>query len=280
MRRRLISTLVLLALVAAACGKDAKQAEGVAHAKGPEDVVLRIENKGGFVPPDARLTEIPTVSLFGDGRFVTLGPQIEIYPSPALPNFITRTIREPGIQAILAAAREAGLMAGNKRLDNPMVADAATTVFTVKAGGQQHVVEAVALGDSPPGAGGNDPALRKNLLEFQNLLTDLGRWLPKGSVSEEKQYVASGVRILAQPYVKSDEGPAQQPIAWPGAEALAKFGNARPEGPNLRCGVLRGDDLRKVLALASRANQLTPWRSDGKDYQVRFRPLLPDESGC
>lgn len=286
MTRRLIPVLAVLAVFGGACGGEAKKAGSVGYATGPEDVVVRIENKGGFLPADARLTEIPMVSIFGDGRIVTQGPQIEIYPGPALPNLITRVIEEGGMQAILAAAKEAGLMDGNKHLANPMVADAPTTVFTVKADGEQHVVEAVALGDGSPEPGGpgapsgEDAKLRKNLVEFRDLLTDLGRWLPKGSVSEEKSFDAARLRILAQPYVKSDEAPPQQPVAWPLTEGLAKFGNARPEGPGLRCGVARGEDLKKVLSLAMRANQLTPWRSDGKDYQLRFRPLLPDESGC
>jgi hypothetical protein len=280
MTRRLIPALTLLAIVAAGCGSGGgKAVASIDHAKGSEDVVLRIEDKGGFAPADIRLTSIPMVSLFGDGRVVTIGPQIEIYPAPALPNFISRTVREAGIQAILAAAKESGLMAGNRHLDNPMVADASTTVFTIKAGGKQHVVEVVALGDAVAGAGGNDPAFRKRLVEFRDLLTDLGRWLPKGSVSAEKQYTYTGLRILAQPYASSDGGAAQPPAGWP-LEGLAMFGNARPEGPGLRCGVVRGEDLKKVLALARSANQLTPWRSDGKDYSLRFRPLLPDEAGC
>jgi len=34
------------------------------------------------------------------------------------------------------------------------------------------------------------------------------------------------------------------------------------------------------MPLAEKANELTPWRSDGAEFQLFFRPLLPDESGC
>ena len=34
------------------------------------------------------------------------------------------------------------------------------------------------------------------------------------------------------------------------------------------------------MPLVEQANQLTPWTSDGSQYGLLFRPLLPDESGC
>ena len=43
---------------------------------------------------------------------------------------------------------------------------------------------------------------------------------------------------------------------------------------------MSGADLDAVLPLAQEANQLTPWKSDGAQYAIAFRPLLPDESAC
>src|ERR1700754_4156245 len=51
-----------------------------------DSLVLRIERVGGFVAPDQTLDRIPTISVYGDGRVITQGPQIMIYPAPALPN--------------------------------------------------------------------------------------------------------------------------------------------------------------------------------------------------
>lgn len=280
MSRRFAACLGVLAVLAAACGGGAKtgpKAGGITYEKGPESLVLRIEFKGGFVPPTAKLTEFPQVSLFGDGRYVTMGPQIDIFPGPALPNLLSRKVEEAGMTAILAAAKEAGLLAGNRRLEDQTVADAPTTVFTVKADGKTHVVEAVALSEGV--GGGQDPAFRKTLSEFRDLMTDLPRWLPKGSVSEETAYTATAVRLLVEPYSKDVEGGRQQPANWP-AGALSAFGNARQEQPGLRCGVVRGTEAAKALAAGRTANQLTPWRSGGKEYKVTFRPLLPDEAGC
>ncbi len=48
-------------------------------------MVLRIEQSGGFVAVQYNLTRMPMLTLYGDGLIVTPGPQIEIYPGPALP---------------------------------------------------------------------------------------------------------------------------------------------------------------------------------------------------
>lgn len=39
-------------------------------------------------------------------------------------------------------------------------------------------------------------------------------------------------------------------------------------------------DVDRLLAALERASTLTPWTSGGSRWQVRPRPLLPDETGC
>jgi hypothetical protein len=46
------------------------------------------------------------------------------------------------------------------------------------------------------------------------------------------------------------------------------------------CIAVTGKDVERLRPLVARANELTPWKSDGKTYWLRFRPLLPDESRC
>ena len=57
---------------------------------------------GGFVAPSYSLKPVPAFSLYGDGRLIIEGPQIEIYPGPALPNLLVTRISEDGVQAILS----------------------------------------------------------------------------------------------------------------------------------------------------------------------------------
>ena len=91
--------LLPLLLVLAACGRIADGggstgggggtggtgSSGIEHPAGADELVLRVEYTGGFVPIDSTLRSIPSWTLYGDGTLVMQAPQIEIYPPPALP---------------------------------------------------------------------------------------------------------------------------------------------------------------------------------------------------
>lgn len=254
--------------------------EPIDHPTGGDQVVLRWEYRDGFVPYEYLLKRLPSWTLYGDGRVIVEGPMIEIYPSPALPNVQVRRISEDGVQAILRAAKDAGLMDGDASYDYRCITDAPTTVFTTTAGGSTSVVSAYALGDA---TGGNCPDVdveaRRTLVEFQGRLGDLS-WLPEGSVGEEEPYVAGEVRIYVLPYQGQPDLP-QEPVGWPLEERLDRFGKPVEGGlQDTRCGVVSGSDLETLGPLMRGANDLTPWTSDGREYRLILRPLLPDEHGC
>ena len=71
--------------------------------------MLRIEQGGGFVPVQYHLTNLPMLSLYGDGLYVTPGAQIEIYPGPALPALVQQRLTPEAIQLLIQAAIDAGL---------------------------------------------------------------------------------------------------------------------------------------------------------------------------
>jgi hypothetical protein len=256
---------------------------GIEHPTGADEVVLRVAYEGGFVPVEWTLRTIPSWTLYGDGTLVMQGPQIEIYPPPALPALTATPISEEGVQAILEAARDAGLMDGDASYGYDCIADAATTVFTTNANGGTSVVSAYALdAGEPAGSCGNeqDADERAALAEFQLALGDLKSWLPEGSVGQEESLDPSELRVYTQPYQGKPE-PPQDEVAWPLGEPLGSFGDPVEDYPEpLRCGVVDGDDLSALLPVAGSANEISPWTSDGGQYQLIFRPLLPDESGC
>jgi hypothetical protein len=283
--RRTALLLVALSLFGAACGRlnDAGgngdgTAAGIPHPVGPDDLIVRWEFVGGFTSPEITLTRIPAFSLYGDGKLVTEGPQTEIYPGPALPNLLVQRISEDGVQAILAAARDAGLTNGDASYPNPCVADAPDTRFTVVADGRTSVVTAGALGIGGGGCQASDPQATKRLSAFLEQLGTLPSWLPAGSVGSEQSFTPTGLAIYVHNYTP-DPQLQESPVAWPGS-ALARAGDAVDAVPDLRCAVVDGTDVPTVLKAASSANQLTPWTSNGRDFGIIFRPLLPDEPGC
>jgi hypothetical protein len=240
-------------------------------------VILRIDVGGGFLAPQAQLRQVPMFALYADGRLIVPGPQIEIYPGPALPNLQVRTVSQEGIQAILAAAQAAGLLGPNRRYDAIRVADAPTTIFTLVAAGARHIVSVQALGIEPAQGASPETEARRKLSDLQSKLTDLQSWLPAGSLGPEEPFVTDELRVYVFRY-QPPQDLMQKTIHWP----LGSFQGFKPLPDNgeIRCGTLSGRDLKSVLTAARQANELTPWGADGERWALVFRPLLPDESGC
>jgi hypothetical protein len=281
----MFAALALVAMLAPACA-DARRAGD--HPTPPPDgdpreLVLRWGSEGGLTPPEHQLVSLPSFSLYGDGTIVRPGPQIEIYPPPALPALESFTVDRAGIDAIVDAAFEAGLDSVPDLTDMGSVgiADAPETVFTLHARGVDRTVRVYALMDvdpRPPGMSDEEYAARRSLLDLIDALGSLERWLPEGSVSRSRTYRPAGSRVFVSPY-RGDPDLTQPEIAWPLADPLERIGE--DTGTGFRCAVVTGSDWADLLAPAVRtANQLTPWTSEGRRYAVAFRPLLPDESGC
>ncbi|HEY6567378.1 MAG TPA: hypothetical protein VI341_07655, partial [Actinomycetota bacterium] len=220
---------------------------------------------------------------------ISPGPQIEIYPAPALASVQQQTITEDGVQAILQAALDAGLDEANDMTDMGSVgiADAPDTVFTIRADDLDRTIRVYALSDlgpdRPQGMDRDEFEARQMLSELVTDLSDLGSWLPAGSIDgDQSAYEPSAARVYVGEYRESEDLP-QPAITWPLAEPLGSFGSA-DSSYGYGCTVLAGPDwIDTVMPLAEEANQLSPWRSEGTRYSLVFRQLLPDEvaaAGC
>lgn len=286
MALRSIAPLALLVLLLTACADTsphgASPSPAIAHGTAADDLVLRWGYEGGFTPPEYQLTNLPVFSLYGDGTIVRPGPQIEIYPGPALPALEVVKVDEAGMQAILEAAFDAGLDSLGDLTDmgSVGVADAPETVFTIRAGGVDRTVRVYALGE----AGGQFPGMpdeefeaRKALLDLVDDLSSLETWLPDGSIGASEVYEPAGVRAYVSRYTPQADLP-QEAVAWPIDPPLR--GTGEDAGAGFRCISITGDEWAALAPAAVQANQLTPWTSDGRRFSVSFRPLLPDETGC
>jgi hypothetical protein len=289
--KRIGVTIAALAVVTAGCGRpdgggpgaggSGATGAGIVHPTGADELVLRVEYQGGFVPYEFTLSTMPAWSLFGDGTLITQGPQIEIYPPPALPSLVRTPITEEGVQAILEAAQEAGLADGDKDYGDQCIADAATTVFTTNANATTSVVSAYALDVEPASSCGSEEEAkaRTALSELQADLSDLKSWLPRGSVGEETPFDSTAMRVYVLPYQGDPEVP-QPAMDWPLETPLSASGEPLADAPETRCGVITGDEFERVQVAAQSANQLTPWLSNGTEFRLILRPLLPDEQTC
>ncbi len=261
----------------------------ILHPTGSDELVLRIETSGGLVAPFRSVTELPEFSLYGDGTVITLGPQILIYPPPALPNVLQSRISEEGIQLLLREAEAAGLLAGDADYPLEGVVDAPTTFFTVDAGGRRTRVSVYALGLEDP----SDPRLtaeqreaRSRLAEFARKARDLLSWLPPETVLErEAPYVITRLQVVVLPADEAEPVPPDLTVPvreWPLPTPLASFGEpAHWVGTGATCAVVTSrKELPPLLEALQTATALTRWESDGQYYGLLVRPLLPDEPGC
>lgn len=248
------------------------------------ELVLRVDMGGGLAGPDQNALSIPQVSIYADGRVISQGVQILIYPGPALPPLMLSRLSPVGLDRVLGAASDAGLTNGDRHFPMRGIPDAHSTTFTVTVGGQTHVVTADALGLE---AGHEDQfdapefQARQAMLEFQSALQDLRSWLGTDLLADGLPYEFEELRIIARPGLPPVEPDLVQPdLEWPLPSDLASFGEPYPMGEDARCGTVSGEALSTLLPLAMGANELTLWESGGDRYELLLRPLMPDEDGC
>ncbi len=279
--RSLLAPMVIVILFAiaagvAACGDGAGNKGALEHPKGVNEVVLRVSAGGGFVTPQTNLRSVPQFTLYGDGTIIVTGPMIEIYPGPALPNLQTIKVSEETIQAMLSAAQEAGLLANGVDYGRPGITDMPSTTITVNADGQTYESNIYALGVDAPSSG-----LSLEQQQARAAINELvGRF---GDVSGFEQglswtaYKFESLRIYSSAAM-TDQGTDIQPnkLDWPLGDLSTLGEPTDPEG--YRKAVVTGADLEKLRPLLDQATEITVWNSAAKEYNVVFRPLLPDET--
>jgi hypothetical protein len=272
------SAVAIFALAAAGCGGGQRQsADGatIDYPRAAEDVVLRVEVGGGYVPPVEHLEEqLPLFVLYGDGRAIAHAGE-----DGALPKLVERRLAEDGIQATLRAARDAGLHGPDRRYEVAEVVDDHTTTFTVVADGDTHVTAAYALGT-------NDE-LPSGLIDFEASLHDLDRWLPEGSVGPARPFDYEALMMFVVPDGEemsdlggADESGGPREAEWPLATDMDELGEPLPNMREVRCAVVEGPELGRVRAAAEDATANTLWRQGKTVRLLAFVPLLPGEPRC
>jgi hypothetical protein len=257
----------------------------------PDELVLQVAHTGGFVTPEMLAGRLPLVSVHADGRVITEGPVVAIYPGPAWPNVQVQEIGRAAVHTLVDLALAAGVTETGD-LGTPPVADVPSTRFTLATAAGTTVREVYALSEVP----GPDPgdsrlteeqvAARAELRGLLDALTDLPGTLGTDAVSDVAPYEPTAVAALVRPWPATDgdgdagvEPDLVQPEAhWPGPALPGE-----PVGPlpDLGCVTATGDQARAVAAAARVATGLTPWvTDDGARWSVTFRPLLPHETGC
>ena len=269
-------TLFVLAACArpAPGGSPSPEPSGSASPPDGNALMLRIEQYGGFAGPELTLGRLPQVSVYADGRVIAPGPQIMIYPGPALPNLQVGRIDRAKLTGLVNRAAE--LVRAGADVGEPAIADAPTTRITVADQGILRSLDVVGLPEAPPDDPRLTPAQRTARAKLAAFATDVAELSGAGG-AETQAYRPTAVAALARPYLRGDDGLPSAPAAvpWPGPALPGET-----LGASTGCVTVSGAAAAEVLAAAANANTRTPWTSGGRQWTVVFRPLLPDETSC
>lgn len=261
----------------------------ITHPTGPDDLVLQVDVTGGLVGPYFFIDEVPAFVLYGDGTLIVDAPGDTTIPGSdlPLPNLQARRLSEDGIQIVLRAARDAGLLEGDKRLTAVGIYDAAFTIFTTVAGGQSSVVSAYALGfesSTEPDMTEDERAARTALHAFWTALRDLDSMIPPDDIVSPKQpYTIERLQIvrrIAPDAMRHTEPDSERELRdWPLDTPLAGFGVPWFQD-GMQCGIVSGADLDTLLTALSGATYGTLWASGDEQWVLIPRPVYPHEQGC
>jgi hypothetical protein len=281
MKTRIVPVLFVAALGFAACASDSDSPaaddslppvpDDYQHPTAEDEVVVEYAEVGGFVPREFAFQQTPNVLVSGDGRVFGPGAQIAIFPGPLLPAVQVQPITEDGIQAILAAADEAGLLQDIEYEQPTNVADASTARVVINVNGETYVHEAYALGLALPGEEGGQETSpeRRALADFIAELNDLTALVGADALGEQTIFEASeyGIEALVVDDLSAYGSDGIEPtvVDWP-ADVSVRLAEAGA------CTVVSAAEVGETLAAA---NQLTLFEDAGVTYQVLAKPILP-----
>lgn len=250
----------------------------IAHPTGATDLILREEVGGGFVPMWFFATQAPFFSLYGDGTVLYRDESAPL-PDPG-PDGVVRgqpfrraRLAEEQVQELLRfALTEGGLAVARPRYDAANVADAPTTIFTIRAAGLDKTVSVYALGiDTPDSA---DLPARRALARLDERLRGL---IASGVLGGEVWTPDRWRGTLTE-----GGGPAGQARAWPWATIAPTDFVADPTRtfplPRRTMSPAEVEALG-LTGIEGGFHGLALEGPDGKPYVFGLRPLLPDEEG-
>jgi hypothetical protein len=265
---RALGALLLLVLLAG-CADRAAVGSGPGSSPSAslaaDGLAIQVRSSGGMMPTTARVTALPVVSVYGDGRVITPAPVPAIYPGPALEGLQVEHLTPAQVSSLVDQGLRAGVGSLGD-LGQPQVSDAPSTMFFVA--GRTTEVDALGIGA--------DGTLTKKQRDARKQLQSLLDMLTGLSTKGATPYVPARVAAVSTPWVAGTTGLPQPPpaVAWPGpqlpGDKTAAYG----------CVVAAGAQAAAVVAAAGKANSQTPWTSAGAQWRLALRPLLPDESTC
>jgi hypothetical protein len=248
------------------------------HKPGATDVILRMEQGGGFVAIDFLASQAPVFTLFGNGVIV-FQRKVATFPEADAAGIVhnipwrTAKLDEGQIQDLLDFAINQGTLGTAREVYMGHMADVPSTIFTLNAGGVEKTVTINGLSEvTEPGP---DALARA---AFFKLATRLGDFDRGGTIGSDLYEPAAYRAVLME-----RDANGAVPVAWPWPTIkLTDFvdPNAAAGGIRLPHRTMTPDEVAAlgIKDVTGGLQNVVLKAPDAKIYGLTLRPLLADET--
>lgn len=250
---------------------------------GPQTVVVDLTTGGGFVPLEVAVDARPDFRLYLDG---TVLARMDDEEFGAFPSVLRYELSAEGIEAVLQAAEDAGLLERAADYGAPAVTDLPTSVLTISLAGASYEHSAYALGfegdDSITAA---QKEARNRYAAFATYL----RTLPTAHAELLSAAPAAYEPAAVDVYLwerETDPGVVESAPEWPFTAAPSEWPAPADTAFGGACRTVQGDELAQILALAADGKWSPTWqhgeRADGAPrlWSTGVDLVLPGETSC
>lgn len=234
-----------------------------------DQVVWQERTSGGLVPLSVGAAEVPTLTVYADGRvFAADRERTTRYDHPV--PLRSGQVSERALGRFLADVAASGLFGPDQDFGRPGVTDLPTTTVSAHLDGATTTVEVYALEAS------FEEDLSDAQVDRRNGLRDLLA-AGTGLAADAEPWTPDRVRVTDVGEVEPDAAAPGPPAPWPGP-AFAAFAEV-PGGGGERCLVVTGAGAAEVFEAAS-ANAGIAFVAGDEVHELVVAGLLPGEAGC
>jgi hypothetical protein len=231
------------------------------------------------IPPAAAFVELRPPVAIEDGLLLLHAPLDTSFPMGLATIFQVHPISDAGIQKVIDAATQAGLLSGTTDFAPDRAPGSKTAEIVLVIDGVEHRIsgdpdrQIVCITTPCEAAPGTPEAFGGFWAKLQDPQAFLNEDLGPAEVYEPDRIAL----LLTEP--KLDATLEPEYADWPvEGVSMAEFGVELPGTPPARCGVVEGAAVSAVVDALRAGNEYTRWRDgSGAELGIVSRPLFPGE---